>query len=130
MENSNSFILGDRHTIIIFPTTPTPSSTIIVISSSIGIGNHQYQASAKDQPPSLDLVISCYFIIGIIVHWQFLCQPVITFSPADPSTINFPDTCPKTVSTHAAQFWSIKSSMLQNSLLIMTTFSQLFPSDN
>jgi hypothetical protein len=38
MENINLSILGDRHTIIIFPTIPTPSSTIIGISFSIGIG--------------------------------------------------------------------------------------------
>jgi len=42
MENNNLSILGDRRTIITFPTIPTPSSTIIGISSSIGIGNRQY----------------------------------------------------------------------------------------
>jgi hypothetical protein len=45
MENINLSLLGDRHTTVIFPTIPTPSSTIIGISSSIGIGNHQYQPS-------------------------------------------------------------------------------------
>jgi len=103
MENNNSSILSDRHTIIIFLTTATPSSTIIGISSSIGLGKHQYQPSTKDQPPSLDLVISCCFIIGIIVHRQFLCQPVITFSPADPSSINFLDNVTQQ-NHHAAGF--------------------------
>jgi len=46
MENNNLSTLGDRHTVIIFPTIPMSSSTIIGISSSIGIGNHQYQPSA------------------------------------------------------------------------------------
>jgi len=100
MENNNLSILGDRHTIIIFPMIPTPSSTIIGISFSIGIGNRQYQPSAKDQPPSLDLVISCCFIIDHNPS-AIPLSPLITFSPADPSSINFPDTCPKTVSTHA-----------------------------
>jgi len=46
MENNNLSILGHRHTIIIFLMIPTPSSTIIGISSSTGIGNRQYQPSA------------------------------------------------------------------------------------
>jgi hypothetical protein len=46
MENNNSSILGDRHTTIVLPMIPTSSFTIIGISSSIAIGNHQYQPSA------------------------------------------------------------------------------------
>ena len=95
MENNNLSILGDRHTIIIFPTTPTPSSTIISISSSIGIVNLQYQPLAKDQPPSIDLVISCCFIIGIISHRQSPLSIVITFSRADLGSTICPDTCKK-----------------------------------
>ena len=40
MEITNLSIQGDRHTTIIFPMIPTPSSTINGISSSIDIGNH------------------------------------------------------------------------------------------
>ena len=39
MEDNNLSILGDRHTTIVLPTTPTSSFTIIGISSSIGIDN-------------------------------------------------------------------------------------------
>jgi len=46
MENNSLSILGDRHTIIIFPMIPTSFSTTIGISSSIGIGNRQYQPLA------------------------------------------------------------------------------------
>jgi len=47
MENINLSTLGDRHTIIIFLTILTPSSTTIGILSSIGIGNYQHQPSAE-----------------------------------------------------------------------------------
>jgi len=47
MENINLSTLGDRHTIIIFPTITAPSSAIIGKSPSIGIDNRQHQPSAE-----------------------------------------------------------------------------------
>jgi hypothetical protein len=52
MENNNLSILGDRHTTIVLLTTPESPFTIIVESSSIGIGNRQNQPSALTNHPS------------------------------------------------------------------------------
>ena len=77
--NNNLSILGDRHTTTAPPTIPTSSFTIIDISSSIGIGNHQHQPSARINH-DLTIPPSCRFIISIISHRQLPCWPVITFA--------------------------------------------------
>ena len=76
-----------------------------------------------DQSPP-DLVTSSCLLIGIITHRNLFYQSSITFSPADPYSINFSGTCPKTVSTHAPQFRCMKSLMLQKFSLIITPFLQ------
>jgi len=80
-------------------------------SSSLAIG--------MNASPLLDLVIFGCFPIGTNLHRQLPCR-LITIAPsADLHFINSrcvsKDTCPKTVSTYAPKFWSIKSLMLRNS---------------
>jgi len=114
MENINLSIPSDRHTII-SPMIPTPSSTII------GISPPSASATANISHRHRSTVIPGLGYILLLYHQHhnpsaILLSTVITFSPADPSSINCSNTCPKTVSTHASQFQSIKSLMLQNSL--------------
>ena len=70
--------------------------------------------------PPLDLVSFNCFLIGNHLHRQLPCRLVTVASSADPFFIKSKyaskDTCPKTVSTHAPQFRSIKPLMLRNSL--------------
>jgi len=101
MENNNLSVLGDRHTTSVLPMTSMSSFTIIGITSFIGIGNFSTSAIGTDQLPFLDLTISssCCLVIGTIGHQQLPYRPVITSLAADPSFINFFDSCPKTVST-------------------------------
>ena len=70
-------------------------------------------------PPQDLVTFNCPFI-GNHLHRQLPCILVTIASFADPyftdPRYTSKNTCPKTVSTHAPQFWSIKSLMLRNSL--------------
>jgi len=70
--------------------------------------------------PPLDLVIFNCLFIGNHLHRQLPYRLVTVASSIDLYLTNpryvSKDTCPKTVSTHAPQFRSIKSLMLRNSL--------------
>ena len=116
MENINLSTLGDQYTVIIFVNN---SYAFPCYHRQITLHRHRQLSISTigiNQSSSLDLVIFCCFIIGTITHRQLPCHPAITRLCADPRFINFSDTCPKAVSTHAPQFPIIKSLMLQNSL--------------
>jgi len=99
MENNNLSILDDRHIVIVLPTTPTSSFTIIGTSSSIGIGNrHISHRHRSINVPDLTIFLSCRLFISIISHQQLPQWSIITFPSVDPGFINFPEydvnTCP------------------------------------
>jgi len=116
MENINLSITTGQHIVIIIVTNPTLS---LAYHRQITCCRH-WQSPASvisiDQPPPLDLATSCCLSIGInpigisfdnqspLFHFPIY----ISLTPRNASK----DTCPKTASTHARQFWSIKSLML------------------
>ena len=120
MESIKLSSTTDRYTTMTRSTTPAPFSMTIGEPPLIAIGNHQHQSSAWIHHHPWTWPYSLVFSSAPTLIGNSFYELVTTFLPADLHLINSryvsKDTCPKMVSTHAPQFWSIKSLMLRNSL--------------
>jgi len=116
--------LSSAHALYLFSQLPYHSSSASAITS---ISNRQKSATTA-RLSNIFLLLSCHRH-----HWISaisLSDRYITSLTTNSSFTDYPNLCPKMVLTHAPQFQSMRSLMHQNSLLTMTTFSQLFHSSN